>query len=286
MSKFNVGDKVRVANYAETVSSGMVMPTAYGLEGVVEGYDSDGDVEVHFDDHEIQFIAPEYLTLMEEEVVEIKVGQKYKLSSEGGKQGYEAEIISVSEDLVHYKPGLFYAIGNWEATSFLDDWSLVQDVQEDFKEGDYLTETDSSVVWKVSSVAANGAVKTEALILNNASDTAGTIVIEKHHQKEIIKATPEQIAAFDNHPFWGVKEDEEPVVEDAISPSVYQFPNGVEVRDISAHLTSFGGQAVQYIARATRLDGVVKGKPVEDLLKAIELLQWEAERLEALEASK
>lgn len=75
-------------------------------------------------------------------------------------------------------------------------------------------------------------------------------------------------------------EELEPVA-DAISPSVYQFPNGVEVRDISAHLTSFGGQAVQYIARSTRLDGIVKGKPVEDLKKAIQLLEWEIERLEA-----
>lgn len=72
---------------------------------------------------------------------------------------------------------------------------------------------------------------------------------------------------------------EEPVA-DAISPSVYQFPNGVEVRDISAHLTSFGGQAVQYIARSTRLDGVVKGLPIQDLKKAIQLLEWEVDRLE------
>ena len=68
-----------------------------------------------------------------------------------------------------------------------------------------------------------------------------------------------------------------------LSPNVYQFPNGVEVKDISAHLTSFGGQAVQYIARATRLDGVVKGLPIQDLYKAIELLKWEAERMEALQ---
>ena len=68
-----------------------------------------------------------------------------------------------------------------------------------------------------------------------------------------------------------------------LSPNVYQFPNGVEVKDISAHLTSFGGQALQYIARATRLDGVVKGLPVQDLYKAIELLKWEAERMEALQ---
>lgn len=82
-----------------------------------------------------------------------------------------------------------------------------------------------------------------------------------------------------------VKEVEEaPETENnQLSPNVYQFPNGVEVKDISAHLTSFGGQAVQYIARATRLDGVVKGLPIQDLYKAIELLKWEAERMEALQ---
>ena len=74
----------------------------------------------------------------------------------------------------------------------------------------------------------------------------------------------------------------EPTSEDnQLSPNAYQFPNGVEVRDISAHLTSFGGQSVQYIARATRLDGVVKGLPVQDLKKAIQLLEWEVERLES-----
>jgi len=87
-----------------------------------------------------------------------------------------------------------------------------------------------------------------------------------------------------NLEFW---DDQTLLVEDApeennaLSPNVYQFPNGVEVKDISAHLTSFGGQAVQYIARATRLDGVVKGLPVQDIRKAIQLLEWEAERLEA-----
>lgn len=81
------------------------------------------------------------------------------------------------------------------------------------------------------------------------------------------------------------EEEKEDVQEEnnQLSPNVYQFPNGVEVKDISAHLTSFGGQAVQYIARATRLDGVVKGLPVQDLYKAIELLKWEAERMEALQ---
>lgn len=60
----------------------------------------------------------------------------------------------------------------------------------------------------------------------------------------------------------------------------YAFPGGVEVKDISAHLTSFGGQALQYVARATRLDGRNKGEQVKDLTKAIDFIQWEIERLE------
>lgn len=59
----------------------------------------------------------------------------------------------------------------------------------------------------------------------------------------------------------------------------YAFPGGVEVKDISAHLTSFGGQALQYVARATRLDGKNKGEQVKDLMKAIDFIQWEIERL-------
>lgn len=66
----------------------------------------------------------------------------------------------------------------------------------------------------------------------------------------------------------------------AVNPNHYVFPGGVEVRQISAHLTSFGGQAVQYVARATRLDGQNKGEAVEDLKKAIKFLTWEIERIE------
>lgn len=65
------------------------------------------------------------------------------------------------------------------------------------------------------------------------------------------------------------------------APTYYDFPGGVQVRDISAHLTSFGGQALQYVARATRLDGNNKGEAVKDLRKAIDFIGWEIERLEA-----
>lgn len=68
--------------------------------------------------------------------------------------------------------------------------------------------------------------------------------------------------------------------EDAVSPSYYRFPGGVEVKEISGHLTSFGGQALQYIARSTRLDGNNKGDVIENLQKAIQFLQWEIERVQ------
>ncbi len=68
-------------------------------------------------------------------------------------------------------------------------------------------------------------------------------------------------------------------MSDAINPKHYQFSNGVQVIDITENLTSNGGQAVQYIARSTRLDGVNKGSQVEDLDKAIWFCQREKERL-------
>lgn len=68
---------------------------------------------------------------------------------------------------------------------------------------------------------------------------------------------------------------------DAIDPGYYQFPGGHEVRHISAHLTGFGSQALQYVARSTRLDGKNKGDTVENLQKAIRFLEWEIERIKA-----
>lgn len=63
--------------------------------------------------------------------------------------------------------------------------------------------------------------------------------------------------------------------------SYYDFPDGHSVRHISAHLSSFGGQVVQYVARSTRLDGRNKGDVVRDLKAARDLLDWEIERHEA-----
>ena len=57
---------------------------------------------------------------------------------------------------------------------------------------------------------------------------------------------------------------------DNINPKHYKgMSNGAEVIDITENLTGNGAQAVQYIARATRLDGHNKGDRLEDLNKAV-----------------
>lgn len=67
--------------------------------------------------------------------------------------------------------------------------------------------------------------------------------------------------------------------DNPVSPNHYRFPGGAEVIQISEHLTSNGGQAVQYVARATRLDGQIKGNAIEDLEKAAFFIQREIDRL-------
>lgn len=62
-------------------------------------------------------------------------------------------------------------------------------------------------------------------------------------------------------------------------PSYYLMPNGVEVKEIARYLVSNGGQAVQYIARATRIDGIIKGNPISDLEKARNMIDDEINRL-------
>lgn len=67
----------------------------------------------------------------------------------------------------------------------------------------------------------------------------------------------------------------------ATSPGYYKFPSGAEVRQISSYLTGNGAQALQYIARSTRLDGINKGDRIENLEKALLFTQWEIDRLKA-----
>lgn len=62
-------------------------------------------------------------------------------------------------------------------------------------------------------------------------------------------------------------------------PNYYLLPNGIEVGDVTDHLTSNGGQAVQYIARSCRIDGQHKGERIKDLKKAKDMIDREIKRL-------
>ena len=62
-------------------------------------------------------------------------------------------------------------------------------------------------------------------------------------------------------------------------PNYYLMPNCIEVKEVARYLTSNGGQAVQYIARATRTDGKIKGEPIRDLEKARDMINDEIKRL-------
>ena len=88
------------------------------------------------------------------------------------------------------------------------------------------------------------------------------------NSKEAIQARAEALEAY------SVPDEHTPV-----SPQHYKFPGGEEVISISQWLTSNTGQALQYIARSSRIDGKNKGNAVEDIQKAIKFLIFELERL-------
>lgn len=64
-------------------------------------------------------------------------------------------------------------------------------------------------------------------------------------------------------------------------PPHYKFSNGASVIDITENLTFNGGNAVKYVARATRQDGQNKGNVLEDLRKARWYIDREIERIES-----
>lgn len=72
--------------------------------------------------------------------------------------------------------------------------------------------------------------------------------------------------------------------DDPVNPSHYVLPGGEQVSWISRYLTSNAGQALQYIARSSRLDGNNKSSDVadriEDLKKSVWFIEDEISRLE------
>lgn len=68
--------------------------------------------------------------------------------------------------------------------------------------------------------------------------------------------------------------------DSAVSPNYYKgFTNGAQPIDITEHLTGNAAQAVQYLTRACRVDGVVKSDPIEDLEKSLWFIERELSRL-------
>ncbi|AEO94416.1 nucleotide kinase [Mycobacterium phage Rumpelstiltskin] len=68
---------------------------------------------------------------------------------------------------------------------------------------------------------------------------------------------------------------------DAINPEHYKdgWSDGAELISITENLTSSGGQAVQYIARATRLDTTKnKGKNSLEWIQDLEKAKWFLDR--------
>ena len=65
------------------------------------------------------------------------------------------------------------------------------------------------------------------------------------------------------------------------TPNHYLFPNGRQPIEISRYLSSNGGQVVQYVARATRVDkeNVKHEDARSDIRKAIHFLVDEYERI-------
>lgn len=82
---------------------------------------------------------------------------------------------------------------------------------------------------------------------------------------------------------WDVphKQSDYELQADPTNPDYYKFPNGAETIDITEWLSGCGAQAVQYIVRATRTDGKVKGDPIEDLTKTLWFIEREIARLTA-----
>lgn len=300
MAEIKVGDKVRLTqdvSYSNHKKGDIGVVTSYcdivsGLIRVRMEYNNTYGDTAPFEPYEIELVEE----LAPLKLEHLKVGQLVIRKSDG----WQRFITEVVEDKISYLCGskgenltieVISLVTEFIGYYRLPDISEVAQFKKDnpetfaeytvatpsFKVGDYLTEGIGDIVWKVTGVGEGGSLLTEALMIQDADDVVDTYRLGTVTLGTMKKATPEQVEAFENHPYWGKLEP----VADAISPSVYQFPDGVEVRDISAHLTSFGGQAVQYIARATRLDGIVKGLPVQDLKKAIQLLEWEVERLEA-----
>lgn len=66
---------------------------------------------------------------------------------------------------------------------------------------------------------------------------------------------------------------------DNLNPNYYQFSGGAQPVDIAEHLTFNTGNALKYLARAGRIDGVHKTNKLEDMQTAVWYIYREINRL-------
>lgn len=94
-----------------------------------------------------------------------------------------------------------------------------------FEVGDYLAlNTEDSIVWKVDLISENG-ITVKALNILNEEDAPDTVTLLDHVVEDLVKASAEQIKAYDEHPCWSVVECSEG--SDLKQKSALEFINSV-----------------------------------------------------------
>lgn len=94
-----------------------------------------------------------------------------------------------------------------------------------FEVGDYLAlDTEDCIVWKIDWISENGTTA-KALNTLDEEDVPDTGTINEHVLENLVKASAEQIKAYDEHPCWSVLESSEG--SDLKQKSALEFINSV-----------------------------------------------------------
>lgn len=98
----------------------------------------------------------------------------------------------------------------------------------EFEVGDYLAlNTEDSIVWKVDWISESGTTA-KALNTLDEEDVPDTVTLLDHVVENLVKASVEQIKAYDEHPCWNVLESSESSEgSDLKQKSALEFINSV-----------------------------------------------------------
>lgn len=112
----------------------------------------------------------------------------------------------------------------WSYPSRQANFQLVVERPE-FEVGDYLAlNTEDSIVWKVDWISESGTTA-KALNTLDEEDVPDTVTLLDHVVENLVKASVEQIKAYDEHPCWNVLESSEG--SDLKQKSALEFINSV-----------------------------------------------------------